>query len=156
MADGFTGQGGKEPNSLGGKVGQAGTISLIGGNYTAEQVKYMGIFNPGGPIQSVPYLQPAIKGDYMAACLEDLFAYVDMIESAVFNICMSKMGADAMQAIATLNPATKTSLLQNVMMDGIWGAEQLYNARTLSLNFRQKYLQQGGDKHIRSANVYLT
>ena len=156
MADGFTGQGGKENNSLGGKVGQAGTISLIGGNYTASQVQSMGIFNPGGSIQSIPYLQPAIKGDFLTACLEDLFSYVDMIESAVFNICLSQMGSDVTQAASSLNPAGITGLLKNVMEHGIFGAEQLYNARTLSLNFRQRYLQQGGSKHIRSANVYLT
>ena len=156
MADGFTGQGGKENNTLGGKVSQAGTISLIGGNYTASQVHSMGLLSPGGQIQSVPYLQPAIKGDFLTACLEDLFSYVDMIESAVFNICLSQMGADVTQAANSLNPAGITGLLKNVMEHGIYGAEQLYNARTLSLNFRQRYLQQGGSKHIRSANVYLT
>jgi hypothetical protein len=130
MADGFTGQGGKEKNALGGKVGQAGTISLIGGNYTAEEVKYMGIFNPGGPIASIPYLQPAIKGDYLANCLEDLFSYVDLIEACVFNLVLSDMGADAVRAAATLGPIEKT--------------------------MRGKYLTYGGPQHIRSSNVYLT
>ena len=157
MADGFTGQGGKENNSLGGKVGQAGTISLIGGNYTASQVQSMGIFNPGGSIQSIPYLQPAIKGDFLTACLEDLFSYVDMIDSAVFNICLSSMESEVEQATSTIIEVGKVSpLLKSAMEYGIHGAEQLYTARTLALSFRQRYLQQGGSKHIRSANVYLT
>ncbi len=92
----------------------------------------------------------------MANCLEDLFSYVDLIEACVFNLVLSDMGADAVRAAATLGPIEKTMLLKQLGDYGLFGIDQLYNARTLALRMRGKYLTYGGPQHIRSSNVYLT
>jgi len=152
---GFTG--GKELNSLGGNSTQAGTISLIGGNYTDSEIKLAGLFQPDGVIQSIPYLQPAIKGDNLTQCLEALFTYIDKIEGAVFNMALSDMGLrHSFIADPLMSPVSKVEIIRGTGMNIPFGLENLYETRTWALGMRQKYLEYGGTFHIRSQNVYLT
>ena len=149
--------GGKELNSLGGNSTQAGTISLIGGNYTDSEIKLAGLFQPDGAIQSIPYLQPAIKGDNLKNCLEDLFTYCDKLESACFNWMMSEVGLHTTMLTDPAIPwATKTGLFSAMGVEVPYGIQHLYETRTWALGMRQKYLEYGGTFHIRSQNVYLT
>lgn len=155
---GFTGQkGGKEPNSLGGHSSQGGTISLIGGNYADGDLKYLGLYNPSGLFMSVPYLQPAIKGDNLVACLENLYAYIDKIASALNNTIMSDIGVDT--GIASSTAAGITAQLAaafEVSKRIPYGLQLTYEARMSALTDRQAFLGYGGEMHIRSQNVYLT
>ena len=149
--------GGKELNSLGGNSTQAGTISLIGGNYTDSEIKLAGLFQPDGVIQSIPYLQPAIKGDNLTQCLEALFTYIDKIEGAVFNMALSDMGLrHSFIADPLMSPVSKVEIIRGTGMNIPFGLENLYETRTWALGMRQKYLEYGGTFHIRSQNVYLT
>ena len=149
--------GGKEKNSLGGDSPQAGTISLIGGNYTDSMFKWMGLFSPGGPVQMVPYLQPAIKGHNLVECLHALFEYVDQVESTLFNVTLSQMGVKtAVIADPLMSPISKIEYIRSTGMDIPFGLEAAYDARAWALTQRRKYLDYGGEHHIRSPNVYLT
>ena len=152
---GFTG--GKELNSLKGVSSQAGTISLIGGNYTDPEIKLAGLFSPNGVLQSIPYLQPAIKGDNLIECLEALFTYVDKIEGAVYNMALQ----DAAMRTAFLSdpwiaPWTKPTLSFGLALNKEFGLDNLYETRAWALGKRQQLLEYGGPLHIRSQNVYLT
>jgi len=152
---GFTG--GKELNSLGGVSPQAGTISLIGGNFTGNDIKLAGLFQPDGVIQSIPYLQPAIKGDNLTQCLEALFTYIDKIEGAVFNMALSDMGIrQSFISDPLMSPISKVETLRGLGMNIPYGLSNLYETRAWALGCRQKYLEYGGTFHIRSQNVYLT
>ena len=149
--------GGKERNSLGGDSPQAGTISLIGGNYTDSSIKLMGLFSPNGPVQSVPYLQPAVKGHNLVECLNALFEYVDQINSTIFNLTLSSMGLrTAFIADPLMSPISKVETIRSAGMDIPFGLEASFDARAWALTQRRKYLEYGGDHHIRSPNVYLT
>jgi len=152
---GFTG--GKELNSLGGRSPQAGTISLIGGNYTDAQAKFLGFFDPDGPIKSVPYLQPAIKGDNLIHCLNSLYQYVDQLESVVWNLTLEAVGRHITRGLDPMgSPTSRGADLRSLSVEIPWGIMHAYDSWSWSITQRQKYLEYGGDMHIRSANVYLT
>ncbi len=149
--------GGKELNSLGGKSPQAGTISLIGGNYTDPQTKFLGFFDPDGPVKGVPYLQPGIKGDNLVHCLNSLYQYVDQLESVVWNLTLESIGTRLTKALDPFaSPISRGADLRSLGSDIPWGLMQAYDSWSWSITQRQKYLEYGGDMHIRSANVYLT
>ncbi len=152
--DGFTG--GLEKNSLGGKSPQAGTISLIGGNYTDKQTKYAGLLS-NSPISQFAYLQPAIKGDHLVECLNAMFTYVDLIESTLFNVIASSMGVKIAQiADPLMSPISKMEIVRSSGLDIPFGLNHAYEARAWALTQRRKYLEYGGDFCVLSANVYLT
>ena len=148
---------GKEPNSLGGKSSDAGTISLIGGNYSASQTKYMGLYHPGGMFTSHPYLQPAIKGDNLVACLEAIYAYIDLVASATFNAALGGLAIDAtMIADPFISPISKGGIAMEAGLKIPFGLDHVYAARTKGLSDRRRFLEYAGEFHVRSANVYLT
>ena len=148
---------GKEPNSLGGKSSDAGTISLIGGNYSASQTKYMGLYHPGGMFTSHPYLQPAIKGDNLVACLEAIYAYIDLVASATFNAALGGLAIDAtMIADPFISPISKGVIAMEAGLKIPFGLDHVYAARTKGLSDRRRFLEYAGEFHVRSANVYLT
>jgi len=149
--------GGNEKNSLGGDSPQAGTISLIGGNYADGHIKWMGLFDPEGPVAPVPYLQPAVKGHNLVSCLEAMFEYMDQINSTVFNLTLSQMGIkSAYIADPATSPFSKVEFIRSTGMDIPFGLGALFDSRAWALTQKRKYLQYGGDHHIRSPNVYLT
>ena len=149
--------GGKEKNSLGGDSPQAGTISLIGGNYTDSMTKWMGLFEPGGMVQDVPYLQPAIKGDNLVSCLNAIFEYIDQIESTLFNVTLSQMGIKTSYIADPLtSPISKMEFIRSCGLDIPFGLEAGYDARTWALTQRRKYLEYSGEHHVRSPNVFVT
>ncbi len=150
-------KGGTELNSLAGKSPQAGTISLIGGNYTDPEVKLAGLFQPDGVVQSIPYLQPAIKGDNLVMCLEALFSYCDMLEGAVYNLALNNLDLKILDVVDPfMSPIHSIGAFISAGMDIPWAVEMLYEARSWSLSQKQKFLEYGGPMHIRSQNVYLT
>jgi len=150
-------KGGMELNSLAGKSPQAGTISLIGGNYTDPEVKLAGLFQPDGVVQSIPYLQPAIKGDNLVMCLEALFSYCDMLEGAVYNLCLNNLDLKILDiSDPFMSPIHSIGAFLSAGMDIPWAVEMLYESRSWALAQRQDFLSYGGPKHIRSQNVYLT
>jgi hypothetical protein len=150
-------KGGMELNSLAGKSPQAGTISLIGGNYTDPEVKLAGLFQPDGVVQSIPYLQPAIKGDNLVMCLEALFSYCDMLEGAVYNLCLNNLDLKILDiSDPFMSPIHSIGAFLSAGMDIPWAVEMLYESRSWSLAKRQDFLSYGGPLHIRSQNVYLT
>mgnify|MGYP003635587504 FL=1 len=69
-ADGVEGHGSRgEPNSMGGRASIAPTIELIAGNYSDSRYVYGGLYNP---IEGVPYLQHAVKGDNLIKALTEM------------------------------------------------------------------------------------
>ena len=153
--DGYTG--GKEKNSLSGDSGQAGTISLIGGNYSGDETKYMGLFSEKGVVSKVAYLQPGVKGDNLVECLGAIFEYIDKVNATLFNVMMVKMSQDAASIASPLSdPIAKAEKIRGAGMMIPFGLESSFENRTWALSQRRKYLQYGGEHHIRSANVYLT
>ena len=153
--DGYTG--GKEKNSLGGDSGQAGTISLIGGNFSGDETKWMGLFSGKGPVSKVSYLQPGIKGDNLVECLNSMFEYIDKVNATLFNVMMVKVSQDAAEIASPLSdPISKAEKIRGSGMMIPFGLESSFENRTWALSQRRKYLEYGGDHHIRSPNVYLT
>tara|TARA_B000000557_G_C20793185_1_gene452050 strand:+ start:551 stop:1573 length:1023 start_codon:yes stop_codon:yes gene_type:complete len=149
--------GGKERNSLGGDSPQAGTISLIGGNYTDSETKYASLFSPNGAIQQVSYLQPAIKGDNLVECLNALFHYVDLTNATLFNAFLNAMTEKAAEiGDPLMSPISKMEKIRVAALTIPFGLEAAYENRSWALTQKRKYLEHGGDFHIRSANVYLT
>ncbi len=154
---GFVGGEDTEKNVLGGRSPAAGTISLIGGNYTDSEAKIFSIFDPKGPIQQVPYLQPAIKGDNLVHCLESLYNYVDLIESVVFNLALSEFGLHISKALDPFeSPVGRLANLRAMNQEVPYVLMQAYESMVRSVADRQDFLDYGGSLHIRSANVYLT
>jgi hypothetical protein len=153
--DGYTG--GKEKNSLSGDSGQAGTISLIGGNYSGDETKYMGLFSEKGVVSKVSYLQPGIKGDNLVECLNAMFEYIDKVNATLFNTVITMMSATAAEIASPLSdPISKAEKIRGQLHMIPFGLESSFDTRTWALSQRRKYLQYGGEHHIRSANVYLT
>tara|TARA_Y100000114_G_scaffold136992_1_gene138925 strand:- start:87 stop:1109 length:1023 start_codon:yes stop_codon:yes gene_type:complete len=153
--DGYSG--GKEKNSLSGDSGQAGTISLIGGNYSGDETKYMGLFSEKGVVSKVSYLQPGIKGDNLVECLNAMFEYIDKVNATLFNTMMTMMSSTAAEIASPLSdPISKAEKIRGTGMMIPFGLESSFDTRTWALSQRRKYLQYGGEHHIRSANVYLT
>lgn len=152
---GYTG--GKEKNSLGGDSPQAGTISLIGGNYTDSMMNWVGLFQPGGPIQFTPYLQPAIKGHNLVMCLYSIYEYIDKVNATLFNMSLNTMTTKA-AAIASpfADPISKFEKIRTAGLAVPFELEASYDARAWALQEKRKFLEYGGDTHIRSPNVYLT
>tara|TARA_B100000242_G_scaffold286109_1_gene251345 strand:- start:194 stop:847 length:654 start_codon:yes stop_codon:yes gene_type:complete len=152
---GYTG--GVERNNLGGKSPQAGTISLIGGNYSDAHVKYLGLFNPVGILKGVDYLQPAVKGENLVHCLNSLYQYVDQLESVVWNLTLEVLLQHATEAANPMsNPISRSADIRALGVKLSSGLLHAYDSWSWSITQRQQFLEEGGSLHIRSANVYLT
>ncbi len=152
---GYTG--GKEKNSLGGDSPQAGTISLIGGNYTKSMMSWVGMFQPGGMLQMIPYLQPAIKGHNLVLCLYSIYEYIDKVNATMFNMQLNTMTDRAARIASPLSdPIAKVDAIRASGLAIPFEMEAGYDARAWALEEKRKFLEYGGDTHIRSPNVYLT
>ena len=55
-----------------------------------------------------------------------------------------------------MSPISKIEYIRSTGMDIPFGLEAAYDARAWALTQRRKYLDYGGEHHIRSPNVYLT
>tara|TARA_Y100000114_G_C11757182_1_gene327517 strand:+ start:510 stop:1529 length:1020 start_codon:yes stop_codon:yes gene_type:complete len=147
----------KETNTLGGKVSNGGTINLIAGNYTDPKIYLRSPRTPGeSVIHEAPYLQPAIKGDFLVNCLNEIINYIDAVETGIYNMCLAFSKSDALIAAASPNPPVSALLLKRASITNLWGSHHLYTARKSGLNLRKNFLTYGHDQHIRSPNVYLT
>tara|TARA_Y100001972_G_C7650779_1_gene327222 strand:- start:851 stop:1873 length:1023 start_codon:yes stop_codon:yes gene_type:complete len=155
-AKNFSGK--KETNVLGGKVSDAGAINLIAGNFTDEKMYLGSPRTPGETIvlKKIPYLQPAIKGDFLVSCLNEIINYIDAVCAGLDSMCLSLAKSDGKLAAATKNPVASGILLKRATITKLWGASHAYTARRSGLTVRKKFLTYGCDQHIRSPNVYLT
>ena len=147
--------GGKEKNSLGGDSPQAGTISLIGGNYTDSMMSWVGMFQPGGPIQMIPYLQPAIKGHNLVMCLYSLYEYVDKVNATVFNMQLNQMSRNAAEIASPFSdPISKFEKIRTSGLAIPFELESSYDARAWALEEKRKFLEYGGI-HTFEARMYI-
>ena len=154
-AKNFSGK--KETNVLGGKVSGAGAINLIAGNHTDDKMYLGSPRTPGESVlKEIPYLQPAIKGDFLVSCLNEIINYIDAVCAGLDNMCLSLAKSDGKLAAVTKNPAASAILLNRATITKLWGASHVYTARRSGLTVRKKFLTYGRDQHIRSPNVYLT
>jgi len=156
-AKGFSGK--KERNTLGGKVPQAGAINLIAGNYTDNKMYFGSLRSPGVDVlRHIPYLQPAIKGDFLVSCLNELINYCDALESGLFNIAttLQAQNSSLASALSPINPPAAGICAGAAFTFSIFGTTQSYLARKYGLKIRKKFLTYGREQHIRSPNVYLT
>ena len=149
--------GGHEQNTLNGKSPQAGTISLIGGNYTEGQVKWVSLFNPEGAVQSVPYLQPAIKGDNLRNCLYAIFEYIDLVNATLFNSMMIQSSTEAAEIASPISdPIAKAEKIRGTLQRIPFGLQASFENRAWALQQKEIYLTEYGEHNICSPNVYLT
>lgn len=155
-ATGYSGK--REKNTYDGKVPQAGAINLIAGNYTDDKLHFGSLRSPGvAVLQNIPYLQPAIKGDYLVSCLNELINYCDALESAIFNIATSLQAQNAsLSAAFAMNPPAAGICAGAAFTYSLFGTGQSYLARKYGFKIRKKFLTYGRQQHIRSPNVYLT
>ena len=152
--DGFEGHGDRgETNSLGGKSSIAPTIELIAGNYSDSKLVYGGLFNP---VEEVPYLQHAVKGDNLVKALAEMNEIVGNIWSAVYNLALMQTSHDTINGIdpwcpwiAAMAPTKNMGALYFVLMN-------LWASRVKGTMWEQYYLDPSGYRSINSPNVYLT
>ena len=153
-ADGVEGHGLRgETNSLGGKSSIAPTIELIAGNYSDSKWVYGGLFNP---IETVPYLQHAVKGDNLVKALAEMNEIMGNIWSAVYNFILLQTSHDTINGIdglrpwvAAMAPTKNMGALYFVLMN-------LWATRVKGTMWEQYYLDPSGYRYINSPNVYLT
>ena len=153
-ADGVEGHGSRgETNALGGKSSIAPTIELIAGNYSDTKYVYGGLFNP---IEGVPYLQHAVKGDNLVKALAELNEIVGNIWSAVYNMALLQTSHDTINGIdpwcpwiTAMAPVKNMGALYFVLMN-------LWAARVKGTMWEQYYLDPSGYRCINSPNIYLT
>ena len=142
-----------ETNSLGGKSSIAPTIELIAGNYSDSKWVYGGLFNP---IETVPYLQHAVKGDNLVKALAEMNEIMGNIWSAVYNFILLQTSHDTINGIdglrpwvAAMAPTKNMGALYFVLMN-------LWATRVKGTMWEQYYLDPSGYRYINSPNVYLT
>ena len=90
-------------------------------------------------------------------CLEALWSYCDMLEGAIYNLCLNNLDLKILDFFDPfMSPIHSIGAILSAGMDIPWGIEMLYESRSWSLSQKAKFLEYGGDMHIRSQNVYLT
>ena len=153
-ADGVEGHGQRgETNSLGGKSSIAPTIELIAGNYSDSKYVYGGLFNP---IETVPYLQHAVKGDNLVKALTEMNEIMGNIWSAVYNMGLLQTSHDAINGIDGLRPWVAAMAPTKNMGAMYFVLMNLWAARVKGTMWEQYYLDPSGYRYINSPNVYLT
>ena len=102
-------------------------------------------------------MQPAIKGDNLVACLYSLYEYVDKVNATVFNMQLNNMTSKAAEIASPLSdPISKFEKIRTAGLAIPFELEASFDARAWALSEKRKFLEYGGDSHIRSPNVYLT
>ena len=128
-------------------------IELIAGNYSDSKWVYGGLFNP---IETVPYLQHAVKGDNLVKALAEMNEIMGNIWSAVYNFILLQTSHDTINGIdglrpwvAAMAPTKNMGALYFVLMN-------LWATRVKGTMWEQYYLDPSGYRYINSPNVYLT
>lgn len=153
-AQGFGGFGGREPNSLGGKVQQiAPTIELIAGNNSGSKIVWGGLLNP---FEKVDYVQRACLGMNTRDAMREMLDLINELWSACFNFSLSQILYNSVLGISYWEP-WRPALAPNI---GTWQSSNvlmsLFQTRVNSIMFEMNYLWPFGYKYICSRNVKLT
>tara|TARA_Y100001938_G_scaffold147543_1_gene228952 strand:- start:633 stop:1616 length:984 start_codon:yes stop_codon:yes gene_type:complete len=151
---GFEGHGSRgETNAFGGKSTIAPTIELIAGNYSEEKWVYGGLKNP---IETVPYLQAAVKGENLTKALTELNEIVGNVWSAVYNLCLIQTGYNVTNSIDPWRPwnAAQGPPAAGGMLS--FALTNLWATRVKATMWEQYYLVPSGYRYINSPNVFLT
>tara|TARA_E500000331_G_C17264071_1_gene716465 strand:+ start:1493 stop:2476 length:984 start_codon:yes stop_codon:yes gene_type:complete len=152
--DGFRGHGSRgETNSMGGKSSVGPTIELIAGNYDSKKIVYGGLFNTP---ERIPYLQSAIKGENLVACLDELTVIIGNIWAVVFNQSLIESGYKVVNSIDGWRPWVVTAGPTVAMLKNSYELMALWSARSKMMAWENYYLKDNGYRSIRSSNIYLT
>ena len=77
--------------------------------------------------------------------------------STLFNAFLNAMTEKAAEiGDPLMSPISKMEKIRVAALTIPFGLEAAYENRSWALTQKRKYLEHGGDFHIRSANVYLT
>lgn len=153
-ADGVEGHGSRgEGNSMGGRASIAPTIELIAGNYSDSKYVYGGLYNP---IETVPYLQHAVKGDNLAKALTEMNEIMGNIWSAVYNLALMQTSHDTINGIDPWCPWISAMAPVKNMGALYFVLSNLWASRVKGTMWEQYYLDPSGYRSISSPNVYLT
>lgn len=151
---GFEGHGSRgETNAFGGKSTIAPTIELIAGNYSDEKWVYGGLKNP---IETVPYLQAAVKGENLTKALTELNEIIGNVWSAVYNLTLIQTGYNVTNSI---DPWRAWNAAQGAPAAGgmlSFALQNLWATRVKSTMWEQYYLVPSGYRYINSPNIFLT
>ena len=142
-----------EPNALGGKSLQAPAIELICGNYDDSKFAYGGLYNP---VEKIPYLQAAIKGENLEAAMMELTGIIGNLWSAVFNIALIQGGFNTVAGIDPLRPWVTTAAAGATFLTSTFALQALWATRLKLLSWEFLYLNDSGYRCIKSPNVFLT
>jgi len=151
---GFRGHGWRgETNSMGGKSVIAPCIELIAGNYDDSKLVYGGLYNP---IEQIPYLQSAVKGENLVAALDEMMSIMGNLWSAVFNMALLNVGYTAVNSIDMWRPWITTAGVPMSLMMNSYTLMSLWATRLKATTWEFLYTRDSGYRSIRSPNVYLT
>ena len=153
--DGVSGYGRKgEPNSLGGKISQpAPTIDLIAGNNTGDIKVWGGLFQP---VESIPNLQPAVKGYIARDAFRDLGDIIDEILSALYALTLIQIRYNGILGSDPLRPWVPPAAVEAVASQVLFVMNSLYHTRVNKSMWEFNYLYPFGYKFICSRNVNIT
>lgn len=142
-----------ETNALGGKSLQAPAIELISGNYDDASYAYGGLYNP---VEKIPYLQAAIKGENLEACLMEFKSIMGNLWSACFNMALIQGGFNTVAGIDPLRPWVTTAAAGAAMLSSTFALQALWATRMKLMTWEFLYLNDSGYRCIKSPNVFLT
>jgi|TARA_B100000900_G_C20526784_1_gene694516 hypothetical protein len=143
-----------EPNSLGGKIGQpAPTIDLIAGNNTGNIKVWGGLFQP---VESIPNLQPAVKGYITRDAFRDLGNIIDEIWSALYTLTLVQIRYNGILGSDPFRPWVPPAAVDAVASQILFVMNSLYHTRVNKNMWEFNYLYPFGYKFICSRNVNIT
>jgi hypothetical protein len=139
---------------MGGKSSVGPTIELIAGNYDDAKFVYGGLYNP---VEKLPYLQSAVKGENLVAALDEMNSIVGNLWSAVYNMALIQAGYTTVNSVdAGWRPWITTAGVPFSLLNSTFALQALWATRTKSLSWQYYYTMDSGYRSIRSSNVYLT
>jgi len=152
--EGFEGHGSNgETNAFGGMSSIAPTIELIAGNYSDVKSVYGGLKNP---IETVPYLQPAVKGENLVKALSEMSEIMGNIWSAVYNMALIQGGFNNLVGIDPFRDWVSTAAPPVAIGSMGFVMQNLWATRLKGTMWEQYYLEESGYRYINSPNVFLT
>tara|TARA_B100001094_G_scaffold53740_1_gene49263 strand:+ start:1324 stop:2487 length:1164 start_codon:yes stop_codon:yes gene_type:complete len=154
-ADGPGGFGNRgEPNSLGGKIAQpAPTIDLIAGNNTGNIKVWGGLYQP---VETIPNLQPAVKGFITRDAFRELGNVVDEIWSALYTLTLVQIRYNAILGSDPFRPWVPPAATDAVASQILFVMNSLYHTRVNKNMWEFNYLYPFGYKYICSRNINIT
>ena len=153
-ADGVEGHGSRgETNAFGGKSTIAPTIELIAGNYSSDKWVYGGLKNP---IETVPYLQAAVKGENLTKALLEMNEVMGNIWSAVYNLLLIQCGYNVTNSIDPWRPWNAAQGPPATAGQLTFGLQNLWATRVKATMWEQYYMVPSGYRYVCSPNVFLT